>query len=255
MKLGDLAQQLRNRRHRKRVYSSAAYWDSKAEALRGDAVSMWPNNHLNRHYHGELIALLEDVFPGMEGWNVLDVGSGTGRLARVMAARGAVVTGIDFSEKAVGLARQAGCGGNPSYRVQSVFDLDECGVYDVVFSWGCLAIAAVDRGQLLQALRRLRRALKPGGRALLLEPVHRGFLHRVLDLDVKEFLDVMEEAGFTVCRLRQLHFWPVRLLLAYVSWPAWVTTPLYHLGQWLMGLPGLSGLGDYKAVLAVAREG
>jgi len=35
------------RKNRKQIYSTANYWDSKASELAGDAVSMWPNNHLN----------------------------------------------------------------------------------------------------------------------------------------------------------------------------------------------------------------
>jgi hypothetical protein len=42
----------------------------------------------------------------------------------------------------------------------------------------------------------------------------------------------------------------MRLALSYISWPAWMTVPLYHLGQAAMQIPGLSKLGDYWAILA-----
>jgi hypothetical protein len=70
-------------------------------------------------------------------------------------------------------------------------------------------------------------------------------------MDRKEFQAGLNFAGLSVTRVAPLHFWPVRLLLAYVPWPAWLTTPLYHFGQLLLKLPGLNRLGDYWAFLAV----
>ena len=94
--------------------------------------------------------------------------------------------------------------------------------------------------------------MKPGGQAVLLEPVHRGFVHRVLNMGIEGFCEVMRESGFEVKWVRQMHFWPVRFALAFVRWPKVITTPCYHLGQALMKLPILSGMGDYKAVCATA---
>ena len=86
---------------------------------------------------------------------------------------------------------------------------------------------------------------------LLLEPIHRGFVHRVLNLNQREFCAVLEAAGFRNTGARQLHFWPVRFVLAFVPWPAWITTPVYHLGQVAMKLGGGRWGGDYKAISAV----
>lgn len=250
MKVSGLIAMFRNRAQREQLYSTAAYWDSKAEEHEGDAVSMWPNNNLNRLYHGEQMRLVEGALPDLQGRTVLDVGCGTGRLARFLARRGARVTGIDFSEKAIALAQKSAATDNPVYRVQSVFDLQDAAAYDLIFSWGCVVMAAANRTQLLAALKGLRRSLKPGGQALLLEPVHRGFVHRVLNLDIHEFCDVMREAGFEVRWVKQMHFWPMRFALAFIRWPAFITTPCYHIGQGLMKLPGLRNMGDYKAVCA-----
>lgn len=254
MKVSGLIAMFRNRAQREQLYSTAEYWDSKAEEHEGDAVSMWPNNELNRLYHAEQMRLVEAALPDLHGKTVLDVGCGTGRLARFLARRGAHVTGIDFSAKAIALATQNATTGNPVYRVQSIFDLQDEATYDLIFSWGCIVMAATNRPQLLTALKGLHRSLRPGGQALLLEPVHRGFVHRVLNMDTAEFCTVMREAGFHIQSVQQMHFWPMRFALAFVRWPAFITLPCYHLGQWLMRLPGLRGLGDYKAIHATASR-
>ena len=120
----SIREMLKTRSNREAVYSTAEYWDKKASELEGDAVSMWANNHLNRYYHREQIALIEKILPSVTGKNVLDVGCGTGRTSRYLASRGARVVGIDFSEKAIEIARKQSSGGNPEFQVQSVFDLD-----------------------------------------------------------------------------------------------------------------------------------
>jgi SAM-dependent methyltransferase len=249
--IGPLAM-WRNRAQREKIYSTSAYWDAKASELEGDAASMWPNNTLNALYHKERMAVISSATGSLTGKNILEVGSGTGNLARFLAELGANVVGIDFSGKAVTIARSNSPSGNPFYRELSVFDLrDEC-TYDMIVSWGSIVFAAANRIDLLAAMRILRRAAKPGATALLLEPVHRGLVHRVLNIDLTEFCQVMREAGFRVEWVREMHFWPMRFALAFVNWPVWITGPCYHIGQMLMRLPGFRGMGDYKAIKAVA---
>ncbi len=54
------------------------------------------------------LAWIDEVAGGLAGKDVLDVGCGGGILAESMAARGARVTGIDLSEKALGVAKLHG---------------------------------------------------------------------------------------------------------------------------------------------------
>jgi len=212
---------------------------------------MWPNRVLNELYDAEQKRVIADYFSRVDGRTLLDLGCGTGRFSRWFASQGAAVVGVDFSRDSLAIARGiAGAGDNPTYRHGSVFELDELEGYDLVFTWGVLTIACRDTLELLDALTRIRSALKPGGRLLLTEPVHRGFLHRVLDLGLPQFLDVMRQAGFEIEATTPLHFWPMRLALSYIQWPAWITVPGYHIGQALMKLPGLSRLGDYWAISA-----
>lgn len=254
MRFSSLKQMLDTRRQREQIYCTADYWDSKAAELKGDAVSMWTNNHLNHFYHQEQLALFERYLPQVAGRQILDVGCGTGRITRYLAARGAIVTGIDFSSKAIAIAQKLSSEGNPEYEVRSLFDLDTQTAYDNLVSWGAIAVACQKRSELLDVLQRLRRSLKPGGKALLLEPIHQGFLHRVLDMNLQEFCAVMQEAGFQIEDVRHLHFWLTRMLLCYFPLPGWLTATGYHLGETVMKLTRHKAFGDYKAIYATANH-
>ena len=69
-------------------------------------------------------------------------------------------------------------------------------------------------------------------------------------MGLRDFLALMAEAGFKVEQVQQLHFWPMRLFLAYVRWPKFITAAGYWLGQGIMGLFGNKAAGDYKAIYA-----
>lgn len=252
MKIKGLVTMLKNRAQREKLYSTAEYWDAKAHEYEGDAICMWPNNALNALYHKERLALIADASGPLAGRKVLDVGCGTGKLTRLFAEQGAHVSGIDFSSEAIAIAQREAPSGHPHFRKLSIFDLCDENEYDLIFSWSCLAMAATNRSELLRAMRALRRAAKPGAKALLIEPVHRGFVHRVLNMAVPEFCEVMREAGFQVDSVQQMSFWPMRFALAYVSWPNFITKPCYLAGQLLMKLPILDQMGDYKAIKATA---
>ena len=252
--LNKLREMWQQRRNREALYSTAAYWDRKAETLQGKAVSMWPNNNLNTLYEAEAEAEIRRRLGDVAGRDVLDLGCGTGRMSRWFAAQGARVTGIDFSAGALAIARNESPGEHPRYLLGSIFELDDKARYDIVFAWGVITTACREEGQVLDALVRIRRALRPGGKLLLTEPIHKGFLHRVLDMDLATFLSVMRKAGLDVKATAPMHFWPARLLLSYVAWPGWITRPVYWIGHAGMQLPGLSRLGDYWAILATPGD-
>ncbi len=62
------------------------------------------------------LAWIEDVAQGLAGKTIVDVGCGGGILAEAMAQRGAAVTGIDLSEKPIGVAKL--------HRLESGVDVD-----------------------------------------------------------------------------------------------------------------------------------
>ncbi len=250
MEFAKFRDMLRARREREGLYSTAAYWDSKAVTYHGDAVSMWPNNNLNAYYHREQLAVLNTFLPSVEGARVLDLGCGTGRNSRYLVSRGAQVTGIDFSSSSLEIASRLSTGDNPQYRKHSLFELDYQADFDIAISWAAITMACKEKKDLFVVLRGVRLALRPQGRLLLCEPIHRGMLHRVLDMNLKGFLQVMEESGFTILETMQIHFWPMRLVLAFVPWPKPVTAAGYYLGRGIMALTASKAFGDYKVIFA-----
>jgi 2-polyprenyl-3-methyl-5-hydroxy-6-metoxy-1,4-benzoquinol methylase len=243
----------RNRHNREAIYSTSQYWDTKAVQHEGDAVSMWPNNSLNIFYHHEVISVFKALFGDFRGLKILDLGCGTGWNSRYLAEQGALVVGIDFSAESVEIARRSSFNDNPIYKIQSLFQLEEYAVYDAAISWGTLTFACRNRAEVLDVLTRIARSLKPGGRLLLCEPIHKGFLHRVLNMNIRELSAILLEAGFDIERIRHLHFWPMRLALAYISWPRFITAAGYRTGQAIMALFGKRCFGDYKVIYATVK--
>jgi hypothetical protein len=119
---------------------------------------------------------------------------------------------------------------------------------------GVLTMACHDADELKNALKAIKKCLKPDAPLLLIEPIHKGFLSRVLDMPLPEFINAMDEADFKILYVKPLHFWPARLSLCYLSWPAFITKPVYRIGQILMRLPGLAKMGDYFLIYAVSQR-
>ena len=237
-----------NRSNREKIYGTAEFWDNKAEAYDDTAISMWPNKYLNTHYHNEQLLAVEKFLSVPNEKVILDIGCGTGRLSRMFANKGASVTGFDFSARSIEIAKKIESKRNPLYKVASLFELNEKKRYDVALTWGVLTIACQNREQLADALQRIFQSLRNDGILFLLEPVHRGFLHRVLNMNIEEFTKEVKEAGFEIIAVENLHFWPMRILLAYIQWPKWITDIGFFAGQWLSKI--FQNSGDYKVIYA-----
>jgi len=109
------------------------------------------------------LAWIERIADGLAGKRVADVGCGGGILAEAMAQRGATVTGIDLSAKAIGVARlhQFESGSTVDYRhaAAEALALDMPGAFDVV---ACLELLehVPEPGSTVAACAAL---VKPGG--------------------------------------------------------------------------------------------
>ncbi len=109
----------------------------------------------------DLIWQLLELRPGLR---VLDLACGHGRIANRLAARGAEVTGLDFSEVFLQRARQDARerGVSVHYVQGDMRDLPWQGNFDRVVSW-FTAFGYFDDAQNRQVLAQVAAALKPGG--------------------------------------------------------------------------------------------
>lgn len=253
--LTNFRKALAQRANRTELYSGSDYWNEKAAAYDGSSVSMWRNQTLNDLYHAEQTQRLAAALADVHGQSLLDVGCGTGRMSRHFARLGARVTGVDFAESAVEIARAESDGLDIDYRTLSIFDLTDEARYDHVASWGSLTVACKDEADFRDTIRRMVRATKPGGRLMMFEPFHNSFLRRVLKLSRRRVIGILEEEGLSVQAAEHFHFWPVRLALAYFAWPGWLTRFGHACGALVLnGILRRKRFGDYQFILAVKPE-
>jgi hypothetical protein len=97
------------------------------------------------------------------------------------------------------------------------------------------------------------RLVRPGGRVLLLEPIHRSpLLRRVLDLGLEEWIACANAAGLALERADRMGFVPVRLFLSVRDLPVPFVAPIFRAGERLLDrAPWLAPLSDYKLLLFV----
>ena len=134
------------------------FWNSVAEDWR---IQVGDEGDSNRRLNSDpvLWAFAGDV----RGLEVLDAGCGTGYLSNKLSERGALATGVDFSERMIAIARET----NPAvdFRVDSCSELRTIGDehFDVVIANYVL----MDTPDLDGAMEAFNRVLKPGGVAVL----------------------------------------------------------------------------------------
>lgn len=111
------------------------------------------------------LEVLRGLLP-REATEVVDVGCGTGGLARALAAHGCSVLGVEPDEARVEVAREAG-GARFVAGVAEALPVETGSVDAVVFNRS-LHHVPVDR--MPQALAEAQRVLRPGGSMVVLEP-------------------------------------------------------------------------------------
>ena len=136
-----------------RVHERSAFYD--VEGFKAGASSLWP---LESEELGPYVT---------EGTTLLHLQCHFGLDTLSWARRGAVVTGVDFSDEAIDLARrladEVGLGGRATFVASDVYEADArlgAALFDVVFvSWGAIEwLPDLDRWARIVAGR-----LRPGG--------------------------------------------------------------------------------------------
>ena len=117
-------------------------------------------NH-NNHYHPFLLANLPQ-----NSQNALEIGCGTGTFSRLLAKRSARVTAIDLSPKMIEIAQNLSKdSANIDFQLADILETDfPDSHFDAIIS-----IATFHHLPLEQVLPKLKKALKPGGKLLILD--------------------------------------------------------------------------------------
>jgi SAM-dependent methyltransferase len=128
------------------------------------------------------------------GARVLDAGCGSGRDARIFREWGYDVTATEAAPK---LAELATAHAGVPVQVMTFEEMDWTEAFDGI--WACASLLHVPRGELPAILRRLNRALVPGGVWFMSFKYGRGErqagLRRFTDVDEVDAAAVLAEAG------------------------------------------------------------
>jgi len=130
--------------------------------------------------------LVADLFPPERYRRLLDLCCGEGRYARLFAAKGYAVTGVDLSRRLIEIARdRAGAGTGITYLVEDMRRIDFREEFDIVVnlftSFGYFASEQEDR----RVIRGVHRALRPRG-VFWLDFLNRPFVLSRLKSTVKK---------------------------------------------------------------------
>lgn len=117
------------------------------------------------HYQHDHLFVLEMAASFGSGCRVLDVGCGTGVLLEKALRAGLRAKGIDSSEAMVDVARSRV--GGAAVDVRRMQEIDEACSYDLAVALSWTLNYSAGRDELREVLRRMHRALRPGGRVLL----------------------------------------------------------------------------------------
>lgn len=159
-------------------YSPATYWEQRARRFAAEGgglaavCSYGMPAFYNRAIHREQCRALAPWLAVPPGARVLDVGCGVGRWSCRLAARGALVTGVDLSPTMIAQARrraqEAGVAARCRFRVADLAALDLSQHFDLVLGVTVLQ-HILDPRALAAAMRAMGAHLAPRGRMVLLE--------------------------------------------------------------------------------------
>jgi ubiquinone/menaquinone biosynthesis C-methylase UbiE len=159
-------------------YRPTPYWEDRARRFAADGAglaavcSYGMPAFYNRLIHLCQRLALDPWLRVQPGTRALDVGCGVGRWSRLLAARGAFVTGVDLSPTMIAQSKrrtaEAGLSHRCQFLLQDLAALDVGGPFDLVLGVTVLQ-HILDPDALRAALARMAAQLSSAGRVILLE--------------------------------------------------------------------------------------
>ena len=123
------------------------------------------------------LAVIKSVIPSLAGIRILDVGCGSGGLARLLAEEGAEVTGIDPNPQALTAARTLAPAARFEEASAEALPFEDA-AFDVVLVVNALHHVPLDA--MDRALAEAARVARPGGWLIVLEPLAAGNFFQAL---------------------------------------------------------------------------
>ncbi len=209
------------------LYQPSAYWEDRARRFAAEGAGLaavcaygMPEFY-NRAIQLEQRLALRPWLAVRPGMRVLDVGCGVGRWSRLLAARGADVTGVDLSPTMIAQAQRRaeaeGVADRCRFQVQDLSKLDAGGQFDRVL--GVTGLQHILDPELLRsAVQRMTAHLAPGGRMILLEAAPVAVVNRcdstVFQARQRDvYLDLFGECGLRLQALTGVDPAPLRTRL------------------------------------------
>jgi ubiquinone/menaquinone biosynthesis C-methylase UbiE len=124
------------------------------------------SNHVNSP-----LAVLKSVIPSLAGIRILDVGCGSGGLARLLVEEGAEVTGVDPNPQALAAARMLAPAARFEEASAEALPFEDA-AFDVVLVVNALHHVPLDA--MDRAVAEAARVARPGGWLIVLEPLAAG---------------------------------------------------------------------------------
>jgi ubiquinone/menaquinone biosynthesis C-methylase UbiE len=209
--------------------------------------ALGPQNLLSRHRFA--LEMVESAVP--RGSRILDVGCGTGEMVAKLTERGYEAWGVDLAEPMIAFASERY--GSSRFRVGDIEKIPfDDSTFDAVVCLGVVEYLVDDE----QALKEIRRVLKPGGSAIVSTPSAISPLHH-MDRMVGALVEAVRPLyRFVKYRLRGRQ-------LPVARFDAPVNGRRYYRGRWLRSLRSAGfeaqecighGWGWYRSELGLVVE-
>lgn len=209
------------------LYQPSAYWEDRARRFAGEGAGLaavcaygMPEFY-NRAIQLEQRLALRPWLGVKPGTRVLDVGCGVGRWSRLLASKGAIVTGVDLSPtmiaQAESRAASEGVAARCQFRVQDLSSLEVGLEFDLIL--GVTVLQHILDPELLRAaVRAMTAHLAPGGRMVLLEAAPTSVVDRCDSTVFRArqrsvYLDLFRECGLQLRAMTGVDPAPLRTRL------------------------------------------